>query len=977
MKLSHKIILYFFLCLTSTSFSQTYKTQSFTENGYTYSKVTNDPMNTRIYKLANGLTVYLSVYKNAPRIQTFIAVRAGSKNDPANTTGLAHYLEHMVFKGTSKIGTFDWEKEKVLLDKIEALYEQYRNTKDSTIRKKIYAKIDSISGVASKYAIANEYDKMLSSIGAQGTNAYTWVEQTVYVNDIPSNEIERWAKIESERFGELTPRLFHTELEAVYEEKNRGLDNDMSKVIEATFNAMFPNHQYGSQTTIGTVEHLKNPSITEIKKYFYTYYVPNNMAICLSGDFDPSTTIKLIDKYWGTKKPKDVPVYTPFQEKPIEKPVVKTVIGPSPQSLTLCYRFPGAAEKDAIIMEMFSRILSNGKAGLMDLNLVQKQKVLSVSAYPYRMKDYSLHLIFANPREGQSLDEVKKLVLEQIDSIKAGKFDEGLLKAIINNEKIAMMKGLESNNSRADYMVDAFVKGQEWSDYIADLDVMANITKEQIVTFANKYFQNNYSIVYKEVGQDTSIKKVPKPKITPVTVNREKQSVFFKDVMGNNPQKIEPVFMDFNKDFSRDKFTNGDELIYVKNTENQLFTQHYKFNFGKGSDKKMALAAMYLNYLGTDKISAEQFKTELYKLGCEFYVGSTEDEFKFSISGLEENREAAMKLVENLIKNLKPDENALANMVGDILKERNNSKLNKGIILRGALLNYVQYGKESPFTNIIPEKELKSIKGTELVSLIKSIFNYKQSVWYYGPSSLEQIKKSVSAIHEMSKAPIATPVKKVYKELDFTEEEVLFVNYDMVQAEMVFLSKSSSYDKNLVPVASLYNEYFGGSMNSVVFQEIRESKALAYASNSSYRVTRDKDYSNFNVSYIGTQADKLPEAMKAMKALLDSMPKSEVLFNTAKEAVINTIRTERITKMAIPYSWEAYQKLGVDFDLRKEIFEKLQNLKFEDIQSFQKSKVKGQKIKVLVIGSKDKLDFKALEKYGKIKELSLTEIFGY
>ena len=200
---------------------------------YEYVTVPGDSLRARIYTLDNGLTVYLTEYEDAPRIQTYIAVRAGSKNDPSYATGLAHYLEHMVFKGTSRLGTKDWEKEKAELAKIEALYEQYRQTKDETQRKKIYHQIDSISGVAATYAIANEYDKITTNLGFKGTNAYTWTDQTVYINDIPANQVEAWAALEAERFSELVPRLFHTELEAVYEEKNRGLDTDSRKAFEA------------------------------------------------------------------------------------------------------------------------------------------------------------------------------------------------------------------------------------------------------------------------------------------------------------------------------------------------------------------------------------------------------------------------------------------------------------------------------------------------------------------------------------------------------------------------------------------------------------------------------------------------------------------------------------------------------------------------------------------------------------------------
>jgi predicted Zn-dependent peptidase len=254
----------FNLCLVFQVFSQNYETKTFTEDGYTYSIVNGDPTETRIYKLANGLTVYLSVYKDKPQIYTLIPIKAGSKHDPKTNTGLAHYLEHMVFKGTSKIGTQDFGKEKLLLDSIENMFNRYIKIKDTTKRKELYKKIDKVSYEASKYCFANEYDKLISVIGGQGTNAFTSNEQTVYLNSIPSNQLEKWLEIERERFSMLVPRLFHTELEAVYEEKNISLDSDFDRMFEAAMASLFKNHSYGTQTTIGTIEHLKNPSLKAI-----------------------------------------------------------------------------------------------------------------------------------------------------------------------------------------------------------------------------------------------------------------------------------------------------------------------------------------------------------------------------------------------------------------------------------------------------------------------------------------------------------------------------------------------------------------------------------------------------------------------------------------------------------------------------------------------------------------------------------------
>ena len=308
---------------------------------YRYETVANDPLGTKIYTLDNGLKVYMSVNKETPRIQTYIAVKVGGKNDPSETTGLAHYFEHLMFKGTEQFGTSDYAAEKPMLDEIESLFEVYRKTSDETERNSIYRRIDSISYEASKLAIPNEYDKLMSLIGAGGTNAFTSQDMTVYVEDIPSNQIENWARIEADRFKHPVIRGFHTELETIYEEKNMSLTQDSRKIWEALDAALFPNHPYGTQTVLGTQEHLKNPSITNVKNYHRTWYVPNNMAICLSGDFDPDKMVEVIEKYFGDMQPNpELPVLDFKQEEPIESPVVREVSGPEAENIMIGWRLP-------------------------------------------------------------------------------------------------------------------------------------------------------------------------------------------------------------------------------------------------------------------------------------------------------------------------------------------------------------------------------------------------------------------------------------------------------------------------------------------------------------------------------------------------------------------------------------------------------------------------------------------------------------
>ncbi len=954
-----------------------YEVQKKTEGGYSYETVSNDPLKARIYTLPNGLKVYMTVYKDAPRIQTYVAVAAGSKTDPQDATGLAHYLEHILFKGTSKIGTFDWAQEKVYLDKIEALYEKYRQTKDAGAREKIYHEIDSVSGIAAQFAIANEYDKLVGSIGAQGTNAYTFVEQTVYVNDIPSTQLEKWAMIESERFGEVVARLFHTELEAVYEEKNKGLDNDSRKVWEALLEGVFQKHPYGTQTTIGTIEHLKNPSITEIKKYFSKYYVPNNMAICLSGDLDYDKTIKLIDKYFGKKQAKPVTPFVPPVEVPITKPIVKNVYGPNAESVSIGFRFPGTNTKESMIMEMLGAVLSNGQAGLIDLNLNQKQKLMGGYSYSMRMKDYSMHMLGGNPREGQTLEEVKNLLLGEIDNIKKGKFDEQLLQSIINNSKIAQMKAYESNDQRADAFVTAFTAGRSWKDYVEELDLQSKITKKDLMAFANKYYGENYVVVFKHKGVDSTIQKVPKPKITPVTVNREKQSEFFKQTMAVVSPELQPVFLNFERDITKFTVKPNIPVLYKKNDENKLFELYYELELGGSSDPKIGLAVNYLDFLGTQKLDNEALKKEFYRLGCNYNVVAGEDKVYVMLSGLNDNFEKALVLFEELLANAKPDEEALHEYVESILKTRSNNKLNKGIILRSALVNHVKYGEKSPFTNILSEQELKAIKAEELVKIVASLNGYKHKVLYYGPLSTEALTASLNSHHKVP-AVLKDAVKgKEFVELPISETKVYFVNYDMVQAEVMFLSKSVKYTPDLVPSVQLFNQYFGGDMSSLVFQEIRESKALAYAVRSSYSMAGEKDKSNYVVSYIGTQADKLKDAYTAMQELLAKLPRADENFENAKLAILESIKSDRITKSSILMTYTAAEKLGIKEDLRKSVWEKLPAMKFEDVEKFYNEYVKSKPQAILVLGSKDKVDMKFLESLGKVEELSLEKIFGY
>jgi predicted Zn-dependent peptidase len=558
----------FFLATIScnTDNEKSYNTTSEKDkNGFTYEIVENDPTGLRLYTLDNGLKVYLSQNSDEPKIQTYIAVRAGSNYDPKESTGLAHYLEHMVFKGTHEIGTTNWEKEKLYLDKISSLYEQHRLEKNADQKLALYKKIDKVSLEASNYSIANEYNKMTASLGATGTNAYTWFEQTVYTNKIPANEFEKWLTLESERFSTLALRLFHTELEAVFEEFNRSQDNDYRKRYKAMLEGLFPNHPYGQQTTIGTADHLKNPSMIHIHKYFNKYYVPNNMAVILVGDLEFDATIKKVNDAFGKFERKELTHPTLPKEEKITSPVIKEVFGPTSESISIAFRSMGFNTEEEKLVTLCDMIMANGNAGIIDLNLNQKQLVQRASCSPTFFNDYGYHSFTGSPKSGQSLDEVKYLLLIQIEKLKKGEFEEWMIEAVVNDLKLSQTRRYENNSALADTYVNAFIYNQKWSERIEFLDDLKKISKEQLVSFANNFYRDNYVVTYKRKGEDKNIVKVANPEITPVKLNREKSSEYIQVFNKIQSDPLQPKFIDYKTAIKEMKTDNGITFSYVLN----------------------------------------------------------------------------------------------------------------------------------------------------------------------------------------------------------------------------------------------------------------------------------------------------------------------------------------------------------------------------------------------------------------------------
>ena len=950
-----------------------------TSCGPKYETVKGDPLKTKIYTLDNGLKVYMSVNKEEPRIQTYIAVRSGGRNDPADNTGLAHYLEHLMFKGSQTLGTTDYAAEKPILDQIEELYEVYRTKTDPVERRAIYHVIDSLSYEASKISIPNEYDKSMAIIGAIGTNAYTSNDVTCYTEDIPSNQIENWAKVQSDRFKNMVIRGFHTELEAVYEEYNMYLNDDSENAMMAIDSVLFKNHPYGTQAVIGTSDHLKNPSIKAIKKQKATYYVPNNCAICVSGDFDPDEFVKIVEKYFGDWQPNpELPVFTCKPEDPITSPVVKDVYGTEAEFVLIGWRYPGANQQlESEVGDIVSAVLSNGMAGIMDLDLIQQQKVLAGYGQAYSRADYSEFLLQGYPKQGQTLEEVRDLLLGTVARLRSGDFDEELVKASVANLKLSQMRAMERNAMRARLFVNSFVNGHDWKSEVQQLDRLSKVTKQDVVDWANKYLgANSYVIAYKHVGPNPKNEKIEAPEITPIVTNRDKQSEFLTALQASEVKPIEPVFVDYSKDMSVFKTQSGLEVLYKHNDINDIATLQFLFDEGSLTDPALSFATDYVSMLGSESRSAEQIATEMYSLACSNSFRSSVGQTAYSVSGLSENLGKALEIMEDLIANAKGDENVLAELKADMLQSRAVSKMTQRTC-NSALNNYITYGPEYIKSTTLTNERLASLSSEELLAKVTNLLSKQHKILYYGPMSESEVSNLLAEYHDVA-ADLEPLVRKYPQKVLTPETKVFVAPYDARQFNYIqYSDRGEKFVLEDAPAIEVFNEYFGGGMNTIVFQEMREARALAYSAGALLTAPSFKDDTYTFYARIGSQSDKLQDAVEAFDEIINNMPESQKAFDIAKSSLEGTLRTQRTTGMSVLNSYLNSQELGLSEPLDKYVFEKLGSITLDDLGATQRKWIKDRTYVYGILGDPALLDMQFLGTLGPVKQLSLEDIFGY
>lgn len=933
-----------------------------------------DPMQAHIYQLDNGLTIYLTQNKEEPRFYAEIAVRAGSKHDPQDATGIAHYLEHMLFKGSQKIGTLDHEQEKVHLDRIEVLYEQHFGETDPEKRAAIYAQINAENQRAAAYAIPNELDRLYTAMGERGLNAHTWVEETVYKVELPANRLAHWAKTEAERFHEPVFRLFQTELETVYEEKNRALDNKGRVIRQAVQEQLYKVHPY-RVTTLGTVEHLKNPSLKRMYEFYHAYYVPNNMAIFISGDIDLDETIQLLEREFSLWQRSELPPFPAYQEPALSEVERVEVQYPGEEYVLLAFRTAARPHEDAEALQILDMILDNATAGLINLNLNQQQKVREAGSYPYLLNDYGAQYLWGIPKQGQTLEEVEALLLEQIDRIKEGQFEDWIIPAIVTDFKKSVKQGQESNSSRVGFMRDSFLGFEEWSHAVRALDRMANIEKQDIVAVANTYFNGGYVAGYRRDGEQ-DIPEIDKPPLDKIDIDASRQSAFFAEVMAMPFAEIEPTYLVPERDFTTRELAGGNPLYYARNPLNDLFDFSIAIDLGSLAENRLPIARELLDKSGTGRFTAEALKKEWYKLGTDFRMSVGHQETTISISGLDDHFAASLALLSELMHGPTTDDATLAELQA-ILIARRDDALKDHRTIHEALYRYHRLGDLAYYRRVLSNEAVRALGRQELIDLLRGLLSYRQTLSYTGSKTIEDVQAILAQHYSLPASPVEPPPYQVLKFTQPEKTQIYFFDKEMAQALVRIEYVDVPYQAALEPAVELFNDYFYGGMAGIVFQEIREARALAYSVGALYFNGHDRADYNYMVGGMGTQADKTPEAVAAFVGLLDDIPASPERFAAAQLSVLNKYRTERLGFRSVLGAVRGWERKGLAGDPRAGRFEQIQASNLDEVLEFYRQHVQGRPKLISITGDKRKMDLEALAAQGEIIELGLEDLFAF
>ncbi len=927
------------------------------------------------FVLDNGFTVILNHDANAKDVYGAVVVKAGSKNDPADATGMAHYLEHLLFKGTEELGSTDFSKEKPFMDSIIFYYDLLGKTKDDVERKKIQMLINNQSIQQSKYANPTEFDKLVKSIGGTGMNAFTANDMTVYHNEFPGNQMEKWLELYSHRFQKPVFRSFQSELEVVYEEKNRGMDSPFSKLFEDIHTQLFKTHPYGTQSTIGTTEHLKNPSLTKMYEYFNTYYVANNMALVLSGNFELDKTIATIKDKFSKLRNAPIPTFPNYPQSKFEKKELVEVKYTPIKIGLLGYKTIKKGDNDEIGLNIVASLLQNqSETGA--LNKLQLDgKIMGCGSIPLSYNDDGAFVIYYIPKlVGQSFDEAEALIYEAINNIKKGDFSDKDLQIIKQEISRQRKEGLENIEDRVMNMVQVFSEGSTWEEYLKQTESIEKLTKDDIIRIANKYFTDNHFVMHSSTGFPKK-DVLEKPGFKPVVNSQINESIYAKNFLASVTTSESPRILDYNKDAQTLEINSSTKLYVTPNLINDLFTLKIERMVGTDSIKNLDIAAELFNYFYTKDLSRDKLKEAFALLGITYYAQVNDSRFSVSFNGIESNLQKALPLIKSLMYEPIADEKSLESIIEGIVSNRDSEKKDPSAMGR-ALLEYARFGDNSENLTRLPIKKVKELKVNNILDAYKSIFNYNSTWHFVGTTSTDKVKEMLvsSFPNENTSRKVVLADKKT-KEI---KKNIIYIINDKnaVQSQVYFLVNTPNFSGNTSDNvnAEAFNQYLSDGFSGILMQEIREYRSLAYTTSGSFINPMHKNNPGVFYSYVGCQGDKTIDAVSVMDSILLKMPEKPERIVMIKSGLINSISSSLPDFRSISSRIERGRQMGYSQSPLIEEYKLYGNLSFNDIVSFYKANIQNRPRVITIYGNTKVIDKKKLSKYGEVIELKTKNI---
>ena len=930
------------------------------------------------HKLKNGLTVWLNEDHSQPKVFGAVVVKAGAKDCP--DTGIAHYFEHMMFKGTDKIGTVDYDAEKTLLDSIALKYDELAATEDEAARSQIQKEINELSIRSSDYVIPNEFNRLISKYGGSGLNAATSYDATIYFNTFSPQYMSQWAEINSERLLNPVFRLFQSELETVYEEKNMYGDFIGGPVMDRVLARYFSPHPY-AYPIIGSTKNLKNPRLTEMRKFFEEYYVASNMGLILSGDFDTEAVLPVLEKTFSRIRPGEAPKHDivalpPFKGK--EKMKIKFPV-PLVKAMGMGFRGVPANHEDQVALAVAVNMLNNANGtGFLDKLMVDR-KIMASMAMNESMNEAGILAVAVIPKlMFQTYGGAEKLVWKEINRVKEGDFSDEIFNSLKQEQRRQYASNLENIDSRARIMMSLYSQGKSWEDYLQEVSGIDALTKEDVVRVARKYFSENYLCVTKTTGKYPK-DNLTKPDFSPIVPkNSEASSEYAKQLEQLPVQEVKPRFIDFQKDVETVSLTPLATLYATANPVTDIFTLNLVYQVGTLEQPKLMHLANYLQFLGTDSLSFHEFRTRLQVLGSTISFDATDKQFFMRITGFDKHFKETVQLAGDFIRHVKADDKQIRQVINDA-KVTEKAFFESSDNIANALLEKVKYGEQSRFLTKLSLSEVKKLKGKELLDAFVQVRQTECDLLYCGTLPVAQVREEIEAFLPLKEITVAVnaPYHRDAKKYD--KPTVYFMDMPTASQSIVY-----GYAKGEVTddawsrhAARLFSVYFGGDMSSLMFQEIREFRSLAYRVSGRYILPPHKLEGKAGefVTMLSTQSDKTLDALGIMNSLIHEMPEKEERISTVKQSIVNQVNNDFPSFREVPEKVAGFRRNGFDNDPSEALLSGISDMDMKDIIRFYRHNVRLKPVVYVIVGNSRRIDMKQLETYGNVIRLRKKDIY--